>query len=338
MLSFSPIKAQEFYSHTISETKKLSYAFSSNVKLISLYFGGGTPTYLLKFYPDFFRKLIHILKPFLTPKTEITCETNLEEISPEVLSVLKNSSINRLSIGFQTDILRLRKLIGRYEKLEIKKLQLIPRYFSNWSLDIIYGIPTQTTDDLEKTLTQVFKIAPPPHISAYLLEIKENTPLAKKKLPPITDEEAISHYQFLSSFLKQKNYIHYEVSNFALPHFFSHHNLAYWQEKNYLALGPRASGKIENIRYYLDENFNYHFQIEDYKTSLLTYVIMRLRTKCGLNLKLLQKRFNLPEKNWITEKLDWFRKIGFGKKEGDRFFFEEKDWLVLNSLLSEFFS
>ena len=215
----------------------------------TLYIGGGTPSLLSAAQ---LQQLLQIVTCHFGPVssfTESTLEANPESISTEKLRVLKDSGLNRLSIGVQSmedDTLR---RIGRvHDKKTFLTAFAAARQvgFDNISLDLIAGLPGQTETKFLDGLKQVVALAPE-HISVYGLQVEENTPFYKEGIQ--TDEDLLrreleqTHY-----LLQQAGYTHYEISNFARPGLESRHNSNYWQNGEYLGLGSAAASYQNGVR------------------------------------------------------------------------------------------
>ncbi len=324
----------------IAEKKKL---LPLNYRIRTIYFGGGTPSVILKYFPDFFLDIISQFSSAIKNKIEITAEINPSVIELNEIDLLVESGVNRVSVGIQTIDRNLLKFIGRKsipEKSE-NNLKKISELFSNWSIDIIFGIPGQTLKSISRTLDNFFSSTfqnPPKHVSAYQLEFKDNTVLKKKNIKLPDEDVIVEQNNLICNFLKQQKMTHYEVSNFAKPGYYSLHNQSYWNELNYLAFGPGATGKFYCTR---TENtaskdiISQRTLIEKPELLKDTYIMMKLRTISGIQFNKFKKRF----------KTDFMLKYGKGVKkclnsghgiiEKNRFRLEEKDWMVLNSILYE---
>ncbi|MCB0335682.1 MAG: radical SAM family heme chaperone HemW [Bdellovibrionales bacterium] len=214
-------------------------------RLESIYFGGGTPSL---FSAHSFEKIIKLItnQCSLAPSLEVTAEINPGEISESRLADYQAVGINRLSFGAQSLIRDQLSLLGRKhtpadvsESLErARKLG-----FENCSLDLMYGLPGQTLEDLQRDLERFMALSPE-HISAYTLTIEEGTPFYQRykkgmlTMPP--DELVADMMELVSELLSRNGLRWYEVSNFALPDFESRHNLGYWNYQSYLGLGAGA--------------------------------------------------------------------------------------------------
>ncbi len=310
----------DFYSIPFNKELKNSYLKSleqeimisakdkPDLKADTLYFGGGTPS-LLK--PNEVGRIIdQCRKCFsLSDSAEISLEANPESLNLKKLKSYYSVGINRLSLGFQSLDDEELNIIGRLHTASNAVhaySQALKAGFDNISIDLMMGIPQQTSERWEYTLNQVVQLKPQ-HISTYILEIKGNSLWSKR--PPVkrASEEAVSKmYYFTFDFLSSNGYKQYEISNFALPGFCSYHNYKYWSGYTYLGLGPAAHSFYNNYRYYNVSDVNQY--IERIKTMgsagdkrifltknnrLEEVLFLGLRKTEGVRLKLFQVEFGI---------------------------------------------
>ena len=216
----------------------------SNTTIETIYFGGGTPSLLTQKQLD---KILNVIyKHYKISKSpEITLEANPDDLDFDKLKMLKSLSVNRLSIGVQSFFDEDLKLMNRaHQSLEAKLcLEHAKSLFNNISIDLIYGIPGLSNDrwlqNIETALS--FHI---PHISSYALTVEHKTALEyhikSGKIQAPNDEQANEQFYLLIDTLEKAGFVHYELSNFGKPNFFSENNSAYWQGKPYLGIGPSA--------------------------------------------------------------------------------------------------
>lgn len=221
----------------------------NNEEIETLYIGGGTPSSLeikdLKY-------LLEAIKIFRrSSNCEFTFECNINDINEELLEVLKNYGVNRLSIGIESFNQKKLKFMGRENNKNeaFKKINLARSYgFMNINLDLIYGIPKETISVLKKDINELLKLNPE-HISTYSLIIEDNTIIGNTKMSPIAEDLDYEMYKAIIKKLTKKRYQHYEVSNFCKPGYESRHNLNCWHNLEYYGFGVGASGYIGNVRY-----------------------------------------------------------------------------------------
>lgn len=272
----------------------------NNKDFETIYIGGGTPNSLNLTQLD---KLLSLLDPYINKVTEYTIELNPEDINQSSIDVLIKHHINRVSVGLQSSDYRLLKMMNRHytfsefkEKINILKANNI----TNISIDIIYSLPSQTMDDLNKTLNDVLELDVP-HISLYSLTIEPNTIFAKLGYNHLDDEIEADMYERIRNFLINNGYKQYEVSNFCKEGYESKHNLGYWNYDDFIGIGAGSSSKINHRRYTITKNINNYLNrkelySEDINLTLsdemFENVMMSLRTNRGLNLKLFKKRYH----------------------------------------------
>jgi len=241
----------------------------------TIFFGGGTPSVLTE---NQLEKILNALYKFynIDENAEITLECNPGEITFEKLSHFRKIGINRLSIGFQSFSEKNLKFLGRLHSSE----QSISTFnharkagFDNINIDLIYDIPKQKLKEWKNDLFLGTSLEPE-HISAYSLTVEKNTALHSmvKNKTVIMPSEEVDKKMFLSTinYLEQKNYMHYEISNFSKKNKKCKHNLHYWRLEPYLAFGPGAHGfdgikrwwNKKSIDYYLNKLENNELPIE----------------------------------------------------------------------------
>lgn len=245
-----PLKNQPFDIDILAKTYKrdLSFfkKFAKNKKISSIYFGGGTPS--LMDIPLLLDILDYIKTNFtLKQKAEITIEINPKTFSEEKLKVYKLSGINRISLGVQSLYNNKLKFLGRiHNKTEsIKAIEIIHKYFENFSADLMYSLPDEKIKDLQEEICLYEKLKIP-HISAYQLTIEPNTPFFKRGIK--TNEAKTSKmFDTAKQTLEKYGYINYEISNFAQQKFQSLHNLNYWNGGEYIGVGASAHSRVYNL-------------------------------------------------------------------------------------------
>ncbi|MCX5749443.1 MAG: radical SAM family heme chaperone HemW [Candidatus Saganbacteria bacterium] len=220
------------------------------LKISTVFFGGGTPT-LLK-TEDLVLILDNIKGHFHVDKdAEISVEANPGTVDLEKLLALRKAGFNRLSIGTQSFDDNELKILGRiHSEKEIYSAFENARIagFFNINIDLISAIPGQTLRAWKETLKKATHLGPE-HISAYLLEIEENTPFYDRYAKDADEDGQLLFFNETISFLRSKGYAHYEISNFAKPGFECRHNINYWKNGDYLGFGLSAASHIEFNRF-----------------------------------------------------------------------------------------
>ncbi len=243
-VKYSKKRVDLYWAALFMELEELSHKVNNNL-LQTIYLGGGTPSLV---DPFFIAELIKKIKNRfrIIPAAEITMEVNPASIDEEKIIALKRAGINRLSVGIQSFNDQHLNFLGRSSSSENNKriLNLVDRYFDNYSADLIFALPEQSLEDFESDLEEMLKFYPP-HISLYNLEIHENTPFYQRynqgelKLP--SEELDAEMYELALEKLAAADYHHYEISNFARSGYRARHNYIYWLYQPYLALGPGAA-------------------------------------------------------------------------------------------------
>ena len=252
----------------------------------TIYIGGGTPSSLPV---DSLMELFDIVKIFNYQNIEFSFECNIENINVELLELLKNNGVNRLSIGVETFNPKYLKFMGRnYNKFDIiNGIELSKKYFNNISVDLMYAFPNQTLDELMDDIKE-FKKLGIPHISTYSLIIEPHT-VIYNKVKNIDPELDRNMYDLIIDELKDYN--HYEVSNFGKDGYQSKHNLTYWNNDNYYGFGLGSGGYIDNVRYmntrnikeYINGNYRLDSDILSDNEIVENAFILGLRKIDGIN-------------------------------------------------------
>ena len=228
-------------------------AMPAGESLRSIYFGGGTPTIL---DPSCLCSLLSLSKRFFNwdESIEITVEANPATVTRAGLAELRRAGVNRLSLGAQSFAASELQLLGRIHgvaDIDTACRDARAAGFANLSLDLIYGLPGQTLDGWRENLQRALDLRPE-HLSAYGLKLEEGTLLAEEvaagRLPEQSEEEDVAMWYETQRLTSAAGLERYEISNYARPGRESRHNLAYWLNQPYLALGAGASGHVPAMR------------------------------------------------------------------------------------------
>lgn len=288
-----------------------------NKTVETIYFGGGTPSLLTINELSFL--ISEVSKHYkVVEKPEITLEANPDDLSKDIIVQLSNSPVNRLSIGIQSFFSADLKLMNRAHNAEEAKmcLQEATKYFDNISIDLIYGIPGLTNENWIKNIETVLSYNIP-HISSYALTVEPKTALdtfiKKGIIQNVDDDLAQEQFHLLIEKLEASGFVHYELSNFGKPDYFSKNNSAYWQGKPYLGIGPSAHSFNGNERgWNVRNNSKYIKALEQnilpIETEVLSttdkyneYIMTGLRTMWGVSLEKVEHDFGLMYKNYLLE-------------------------------------
>ena len=326
---------------------------SSSLK--SLYFGGGTPS-ILKV--DELQSIIdEVLKHFsFDPNIEITLEANPDDLDKNFLQNLVKTPVNRLSIGTQSFFDEDLKLMNRAHnsgeaESSIKRAQDFG--LTNISIDLIYGSPTSNLEIWKKNLDKTIELQVP-HISSYALTVEPktalNTWISQGKIVAPKEAEQHEEFFYMTDFLKDNGFDHYEISNFGKPGFHSQHNSAYWKSQEYLGIGPSAhsyngrnerSWNIANNQLYINSlnqsKLAKETEILTEKEQFNEMLMIGLRTIWGVDLTSLKEKFSteLLEKfqSEIKNKLE----DGILQIENNHLKIPEKHWFLADGIAADLF-
>lgn len=289
----------------------------------TIYFGGGTPSILetsdIRFLID------EVYKNFkVADNPEITLEANPDDLSKDRIIELSNHRINRLSIGIQSFFEEDLKLMNRAHNANeaLECLKIATQYFDNITADLIYGIPGLTNEKWKQNIETLLDLGIP-HISSYALTVEPKTALEKfiqKGSIPAPDD-SVAHEQFLMlvDILEQNGFVHYELSNFGKPDYFSKNNSAYWLGKKYIGIGPSAhsydginrSWNIANNTLYIksiqEDKLPHEIEQLSITDRYNEYVMTGLRTVWGVSLERIEKEFGKSYLDYLLQNADKYR-------------------------------
>ncbi len=308
----------------------------------TLYIGGGTPSSLSI---GQIKKLLDICRLFSFEEGyEFTFECNLNDVTEEILYLLKMYHVNRLSLGIESFNEKNLVFLNRqhtFAEAE-EKMKLIRKLgFDNVNVDLIYALPTEDEVILKKDLKAILKLEPD-HISTYSLMIEPHTLLYKEKIEPIKEDIDAAMYKTIIKTLEKNGYIHYEISNYCKKGYESKHNLVYWNNLNYYGFGIGASSYIDNTRSdntrsysdYINGKYTKEEHILDINETISNEFILGFRKIDGINIDNFNSKYNI---NLLS--LEVIKKLLKEKKliiENDNIKINEKYLYVQNSILVEF--
>ncbi|MCM8568667.1 radical SAM family heme chaperone HemW [Gramella jeungdoensis] len=319
----------------------------------TIYFGGGTPSLLNK------EELEHIFQTIfdnfeISENAEITLEANPDDLSQENLKMLSESPVNRLSIGVQSFFEEDLQLMNRAHNSEeaLSSLKHAKQYFDNISIDLIYGIPGQSNEQWKENLQTTLDLDIP-HISSYALTVEPRTALEKfiekGKVKPVDDEQYREQFEILVNTLTTHGFEHYEFSNFGKPGYHSRNNMAYWMGKTYLGIGPSAHSFDGNSRKWnISNNTLYIKSLEKDKipqeTEALSisdryneFVMTRLRTRFGVEIKELQEKFGKKFSTHFVENAEKFLRDGLMRNDDGIYHITQKGKFLSDGIAAELF-
>ena len=340
-----PVYHEALISHIKESSKQLS-----GYTIDTVYFGGGTPSYYgAQNIVDVFAALKRYGRVLID--SEVTVEVNPESVALSDLQLMRKAGINRLSIGVQSANDGTLRSIGRrhnFAQAEETVRNAREAGFENVSIDLIYGLPSQTREDWADTLSRGVALKPD-HISCYGLKIEKGTPLYIYKDSPFipSDDMQADMYLYAVDTLSRAGLYQYEVSNFAKRGMFSRHNMKYWQGKEYIGFGAAAHSYIGGQR------FNYIQDVKKYCENVkngarlvdqcenitkfeqsMEYLMLGLRTTHGISEEEYMDIY--PCSFEATKKLlDSYIIHGWAINRDGRWSFTPKGFLVSNALIGK---
>ncbi len=278
-------------------SKEISNTYNNEL-LGTIYIGGGTPTCLDK---DELKELFKIINKLnKSSNIEFTIEGNIESITKEKLDLFKENNINRISIGIESINSNNLNILDRKSNKEeiINKINLIRESgIDNINVDLIYALPNETIEDVINDLDFITSLEVT-HISTYSLIIEDHTILGINKTKPINDELDEKMYKVITKYLKEKEFIHYEISNFSKENYESKHNLCYWHNEEYYGFGLGAASYINSIRRTNTRSLNNYpnkYVEEEYldiDDKIEYEIILNLRLLEGINLNNFKNKYH----------------------------------------------
>jgi oxygen-independent coproporphyrinogen-3 oxidase len=337
----------------LKKESEIRAGYLANETISTIYFGGGTPSVLSV------KELSYILSILYKNYTieencEITAEINPDDPDSTWLKALKQTGFNRVSLGIQSwrdDDLKFLNRRHDSAQAENTLVNSIKAGFENVTIDLIYGLPGLSSsgwaENLDKSLS--FDIQ---HISAYHLTIEPGTIFGKMKksghLSEIEEEESGNQFNILTEKTEKSGFIHYEISNFGKPGFFSRHNTNYWKQVNYLGLGPSAHSfnnfsrqwNINNVHKYIDavNGEKSFFEVEELnlKTRFNEYIMTSMRTMWGVDLEYIEKIFDKEGYDYVMNTAGKFIGYGLMKHENKNLVLTNQGKMISDNIISEF--
>jgi oxygen-independent coproporphyrinogen-3 oxidase len=322
--------------------------------LDTLYLGGGTPSLLHPRHLEKILNAIHRLFSF-RDAPEITIECNPDDLYTEYLSFLWKSGFNRLSVGiqsFQEAELKLMRRSHSVIQASRSVREAARAGFKNITIDLIYGVPGQTTEKWESNVKKALSL-PVTHIAAYHLTYEPGTVFdhwrKKGRITPVPEDMSIEQYRILRQLTEENGYDHYEISNFARKGRYSEHNMIYWSGNPYLGIGPSAhsfdgknrSWNISSLKKYMEliqqgDPFAESEQLtktDQYHETLIT----ALRTRQGIDPDYLEKQFGTETLQHFLQKTASFLESGMMVHNGPRISIHPDHWFISDYILRELY-
>ncbi len=339
-------KKERYVSALIRHISEASELYGKQ-EVNTVFFGGGTPTVLKT------EQLLMIIEAIktnfnLTHSAEFTIEANPATFDTDKLTVLKNAGVNRISLGVQSAQDNELELLGRIHSFnEAKNAFKLVRScgFDNISIDLMFGIPSQTEQSFLDTVSKIIELAPE-HISAYGLQLEEGTPLCKNRhtytFP--SEDECISMYSKAIDLLARNGYTRYEISNFARQGYECAHNLGYWSQGEYLGFGAGAYSYFKGKRFHTKNDIDVYLESEDFSSVLCIdeeldnqdkiteFIMLSLRLTRGFSESELLSL--TPDADVYLDRIQKFIDQGLMQRKNGRIFFTEKGFNVSNAILS----
>ena len=264
----------------------------------TIYVGGGTPTCIDAKKLD---EYLSLLRGYLGENGEFSIEANPETLTEEKIKVLAKNGINRVSMGVQSFHKRLLDLMGRKHDASCieEKVALLRKYgIDNINLDLMFALPDETLDEVKADIEKLVSLKPT-HVSAYSLILEEGTKFSRQGMVEASQDDQADQYELIWNYLEEHGYHRYEVSNFALDGYRCRHNVHYWKDHDYDAVGLGASGHKGNIRYkntisfpaYVNQTDEGEIETLDRDEEIECYLLACLRLVEGFPLEDYKNRF-----------------------------------------------
>ncbi|OFY66449.1 MAG: hypothetical protein A2V64_06295 [Bacteroidetes bacterium RBG_13_43_22] len=342
-----------FFLKALFREAEIRQNYTANEPVSTIYFGGGTPSVLsvkeLETVLDYLRTHFSA-----EPACETTIELNPDDITPEYLKGLKKTGFTRISIGIQSwreeD---LKMLNRRHTVMQASKAleDTLKTGFENITIDLIYGIPGMSLKAWESNLDQslAFDIK---HLSAYHLTIEPGTVFGRMKekglFKEADEEKSNAEFNILVKKTEAAGFMHYEISNFGKPGYFSLHNTNYWKQVPYIGLGPSAHSfngysrqwNISDLNKYIRyvDNGTEFFEKEDLdiKTRFNEYIMTSLRTMWGIDLEYLERTFEKESYDYVINLSGKFIDYGMMKRDKKNLVLTNQGKMISDNIISEF--
>ena len=322
--------------------------FLTDRAIRTIYFGGGTPSLL---HPSEIERLIEHSRQIFdcSAVEEITIEVNPDDITDDYVSALRQTSVNRISMGIQSLNDECLQFMGRRHNAAgaVSAVNRLRRAgFDNISVDVIFGVPG-FEESLESTLTEVLKLNVE-HISAYHLTIEPATRfgkmLAKGDISQVSEQRSEDEFLTVHQRFTEAGFEHYEVSNFAKPSRRSRHNSSYWTGTQYLGIGPGAHSFNGITRRWCDQDVKEYCKAVEYGSETLSaidrlneYIMVSLRRVEGIDLETISSHWSREDAERIERAAEPFLESGWLVKDGAKIAVPADHFLVSDTIIGELF-
>ena len=310
----------------------------------TIYVGGGTPSALNELQ---LAQLLKKLSPLIAKDGEFTIEVNVENLTQAKLLIMKSYGVNRLSIGVQSFKKRLLNHMNRHhdDKQVVSAIALAKAIgFANISIDLILDLPTQSRRDIIQDVKRALDLDVP-HISTYSLTVRPGTVYGIKGIKEVSPDLSRTHYDLVLKMLRDAGYERYEVSNFSKPDYQGRHNLTYWNNEFYYAIGLGASGYLPGTpwpyRYKNTMNLSKYLQgvtiaekeDVDLQSEEEYYLMLKLRLKEGFSSEEYNRLFKADFSLRYIDKIALLREGGLLYNDASRWYATDDGIMLLDQII-----
>ncbi|MCF6148278.1 MAG: radical SAM family heme chaperone HemW [Candidatus Kuenenia sp.] len=350
----SIVSGSDIIDRYINTIDKELNAFAGKYVYDTVYIGGGTPTALNE---SQIRTLLCIMNHHIKNAgvPEYTVEANPGTLTKNKVRLLKEYGVNRISLGVQSFQDAYLKFLGRIHTGTVATQSielLVSEGFKNINIDLIFGYPGQTLDEWMQDLHIAVGLQPE-HISTYALTYEGETPLVKKArsglVSRLDEDVELKMYQTAIRFLRENNYCHYEISNFAKPGYECFHNRNYWNNREYIGIGAGSFSFIageramneRNVLHYI-KGINENKNVKVFRESLPQHkyasetIVMALRMLHGISEVDFYNRFGYKIGDQFGTQINDLKHLGLVNYDDERLKLTEKGLFVADSVMAEF--
>ncbi|WP_377888422.1 radical SAM family heme chaperone HemW [Alkalihalobacillus sp. R86527] len=345
----------EYLEHMDSEMERTLERFPTS-SINTIFVGGGTPTALNEQQLEqFLHSVSTKFFPYTEEGLEFTMEANPGSVTPRKLEIMKKYGVNRLSIGAQAFQNSLLKRLGRGHNVdEISDIVTMAKHagFENLSLDLMFGLPEQTLEQLSDSIERAVDLGIT-HISSYSLQVEKKTVFynqwRKGELPLPTEEAEAEMYSELIRRLEAHGLKQYEISNFALPGYESQHNITYWKNNEYYGIGAGAHSYVDGVRranagplkQYMSRIDEHGFPYVDENEltkgeKMEEEMFMGLRMRQGVSKQTFEEKYGTPVESVFGEQIEKLVYKELLKDTGSHIALTEQGFFLGNEVFQEF--